>query len=619
MTARLRYALSRPFAVFTLLMAAKFYMTSAVVFGSAGFNPLLSSLPSVWLAFGLIEAVASKRKLAAYWTVDLIYTCVYFAVIMYYKYFGIIVTYHVLAQVGQVTEVKGSVFQLLYPYFLLIFVDLLAIAGLWLWNKRFRRWAAEAGRTGIGHRASFGVLAAAMLAVSLAQVLPNRGIVNELKQAERMGVINYEVYTFLASGTKETVDPDTVTREAVLRLKGIRPAADPVGRGAAEGRNIIFVQLEAFQNIMLDLRVDGREVTPVLNRLKREGLYFPRFYQQVGAGNTSDAEYTVNTSLFTPQAGAASAVYAGKALPSLPKLLEAKGYETMTFHTNDVNFWNRDQLYRALGFNRYYDSAFFKDEDLVYFGASDEVLYRKTAEELARFDAQGTRFYATLVSMSGHHPFNLPPRKNKMRLPERFKDTFVGDYIRSQNYADFALGQFVDRLKASGLWERSLIVIYGDHMGMPIYSLTKEDKKLLEGLLGRPYDYTDMLNIPLIVLAPGALEPQVLPQLGGQSDIMPTVANLAGVPLDDTVTFGQDLLNASSNLLPIRYYLPSGSFINDRVLYVPGSRYEDGQVYPLSGGQPATLQRDTTRQQFERALELLRMSNSYTDNLPDRE
>ncbi|WP_223298927.1 LTA synthase family protein, partial [Paenibacillus darwinianus] len=502
MPASLRYALSRPFTVFTLLIAAKFYMTSAVVFGNVGFNPLLSSLPSAWLAFGLIEALASKRKLTAYWSVNLIYTCIYFAVVMYYKYFGIIVTYHALAQVGQVTEVKGSVFQLMHPYFLLIFIDLLAIVGLWLWSKRFRLWAAEAGRPGIGHRAFFAALAAGMLAVSLTQVLSNRGIVNELKQAERMGVINYEAYAILASGMKETVDPDTVTREAVQRLKGIRPAADPVGWGAAEGRNIIFLQLEAFQNIMLDLRVDGQEVTPVLNGLKREGLYFPRFYQQVGAGNTSDSEYTANTSLYTPPAGAASAVYAGKALPSLPKLLEAMGYETMTFHTNDVNFWNRDQLYQALGFNRYYDSSFFKDEDWVHFGSSDEVLYRKTVEELARYDAQGAKFYAALVSMSGHHPFNLPPRKNKMKLPERFNDTFVGDYIRSQNYADFALGQFVDRLKAAGLWEKSMIVIYGDHMGMPIYSLTKDDRRLLEGLLKRPYDYTGMLNIPLIIVAP---------------------------------------------------------------------------------------------------------------------
>src|SRR5690606_19350781 len=99
-----------------------------------------------------------------------------------------------------------------------------------------------------------------------------------------------------------------------------------------------------------------------------------------GQGNTSDAEFVVNTSYYIPPRGAAAQVYAGKSLPSLPKLLQAQGYDTATFHTNVVEFWNRGEMYKALGFNRYYDQEFFGEEDTIFFGASDEVLYRMTAE-----------------------------------------------------------------------------------------------------------------------------------------------------------------------------------------------------------------------------------------------
>lgn len=79
-----------------------------------------------------------------------------------------------------------------------------------------------------------------------------------------------------------------------------------------------------------------------------------------------------------------SEVYADKELPSMPKAFSANGYQTATFHTNNVMFWNRDQLYKAIGWDKYYDDTFFGKEDPVAFGPSDEVLYAKSADELAR-------------------------------------------------------------------------------------------------------------------------------------------------------------------------------------------------------------------------------------------
>lgn len=79
-----------------------------------------------------------------------------------------------------------------------------------------------------------------------------------------------------------------------------------------------MIQLESFQNFLLGLKIDGQEITPNLNRLMEESLYFTNFYQMVGQGNTSDAEFVVNSSFYIPPQGAATMSYIDKQLPSLP-------------------------------------------------------------------------------------------------------------------------------------------------------------------------------------------------------------------------------------------------------------------------------------------------------------
>jgi phosphoglycerol transferase MdoB-like AlkP superfamily enzyme len=354
-----------------------------------------------------------------------------------------------------------------------------------------------------------------------------------------------------------------------------------------------------------------------MNRLAKENMYFPNFYQQVGQGNTSDAEYVVNTSIYIPPSGAATSTYAYKQLPSLPKLLKSYGYDTTTFHTNVVEFWNRGELYKALGFDRYYDKSFFGTDDTVFFGASDEVLYEKTAAELNKMSKSGKPFYAHVISMSAHHPFTTPEEKDQIMLPERYDGTFVGNYINAQSYADYALGLFIEDLKASGIWDNSLIVVYGDHLGLPIYSLDDADKALMDEIYGHPYGYTDMINIPLIIAAPGTMKPAKQEQAGGQIDILPTIANMLGTSLSNQLYFGQDLLNNKRNLLPERYYLPSGSVINEQALFIPGNGYVDGKFYSLvdSGNESGGL----SEMEYNNALKLLRISDSYVSHLPDRE
>lgn len=558
----------RSILFFSLIMLVKSYFAWYYLFEDGPtWTTWLKEIPFVLLLFCLIEWFATKRKIAIYMLVNLLITVLFFSLIVYHNHFGIIATSQVFGQVKQVGAVKKSIFAVVHPQYMLIFVDIIIISLVMLRRKKALAWKHSMSRP--SNRKAVAALFCVSLVMCLMNIFPNKASMNENVKAEQMGILNYEAYALLGEPEEEQIDQAEISQAGIDKTKGIQSLANPVLYGAAKGKNLIILQMESFQNFLINLSIDGTEITPNLNKLASESYYFPRFFQQVGQGNTSDAEFIVNTSFYVPPDGPATEMYAPKDLPSLPKSLQAQGYDTATFHTNEVDFWNRGELYNALGFNRYYDKAYFGEEDLVFYGSSDEVLYNKTSAELARMDQSEQPFYSHVISMSSHNPFTIPESKYKMTLPERYEGTLVGNYIRAENYADYALGQFMDELKSSGVWDNSVVVLYGDHRGLPIFSLKDDDKVLMEEILGHEYNERDLINIPLIISATGITSPSVKEQLGGQVDILPTVANLLGVPLDYHIHFGQDLLNQTHyNLLPQRYYLPTGSFVNNEELFL---------------------------------------------------
>lgn len=616
---RLKMAAKGPGLIVFVLLSLKCYLGRMVIFGDfhAG-KWLVTSVISVLALVLLVELFASKRRFFWLMLLSGILTGIIFAAIMYHKYYGVIVTYKALAQVNQVFQVHASVMDLTDPYYILIFTDVVLMGVLYWSNRRFRNWVRLCPR--LDRRVSAGLLAIS-LAVCSANVLGNTSIYNEVTKAREMGLINYEVYEIVNAFRDPKGSGIPVTAQGVQRMKQTVPLAneDKEFWGTAKGRNVIVIQMESLQNFLIGLEVEGKEITPNLNRLLETSIYFPRIYQQVGQGNTSDAEFVLNTSLYIPPDGAASQVYADKELPGFPKILKTYGYQSMTFHTNDIKFWNRDMLYSALGIDYTYDDNFFGDEEWVAFGASDDVLYEKTLPVLLKQHESGVPFYANIISMSAHHPYHLPEDMAELELPAHYRESLAGRYLISQHYADAALGRFLDKLKQTSLWEDSLIVIYGDHMGLPMYSMEEEDFQLVKKLTGREYSYAGMLNIPLIIVLPGVVEEgRVISHVGGQVDIMPTMANLLGIPLDSAIHFGQDLINQSSNLLPERYYLPTGSFINDEVIFIPEEDFGDGTGYTLDGGQPVKPQEEW-KDDFQRAMRLLEMSDAYVESLPERE
>ncbi|AEH50542.1 LTA synthase family protein [Pseudothermotoga thermarum] len=330
-------------------------------------------------------------------------------------------------------------------------------------------------------------------------------------------------------------------------------------RGVAKGKNLIVIQLESFQSFLIGFHYNDQEVTPNLNRIVSQSIYFENYYQQAGCGNTADAEFVSLTSLHVPGNEVAYEVYADKTLEALPAILRNHGYETIAFHGNTGWFWNRKKIYPNLGFDKFYSLEELNNDEIFGLGLSDLSLYKQAIEIIKRSNKP---FFAFIVTLSSHTPFLIPEQYKMLTLDHKHEGTIFGNYLQSVHYADYALGWFIEELKKEGIYENSIIVLYGDHAG--IQPFVKENAEIMKEVLGKEYDYAEAFRVPLVIHIPKLSLNLRVQTIGGQVDFLPTMLNLLGIDADQSKMVGKDLLNCSESFVALRYQVPDGSFIDER-------------------------------------------------------
>jgi len=554
---------------------------------------ILPELASLVLIFSFLELL-TPQKTMVFWVMDSLLSIFFLANVMYYSHFGSILGLQAISQAVMLKDIGSSIFELFSRVYLLFFLDIFLFLIISIFPKRFKKITRT--KYPINRKP---VLAACLFTLFFSffclRNYPAKD--NMIALAQDTGIFNaqfYEIYSSFHKSKDVALPTNKFNQASINELKQIAPVSWPKYYGAASGKNIILVQLESTENFVIGVSLNDQEVTPNLNRLLQDSMYFPRFYSQIGQGNTSDAEFLSNTSFYPLSKGSITDTFENIEFPSLPRLLKTKGYISVTFHPNDVTFWNRDNLYPCLGFDRYYDKKFYQNEDqLGPWGSSDEMLFKKAIPILLDYKNKNQKFYASFITLTNHHPYNLPDKKKRLKLPSSLSGTLLGNYLTSVNYEDYALGLFFEDLKANKLWDDSVLIIYGDHFGI---SQNDENlyKKKIQELLGREHNIIDRLNIPLFLRVPG-LKPQIIKNIGGQVDILPTLANLLGLPLKQRLVFGQDILNNDHNLLGFRYFYPEGTFISSQLFHLGGK----------TGSQ----------QEEQRIKTLMQLSDSYLQSL----
>ena len=319
--------------------------------------------------------------------------------------------------------------------------------------------------------------------------------------------------------------------------------------GIAEGKNVIILQLESVQNFVVDKKINGKEITPNLNKFLKENVKINNMHA-TSYTTTADSEHSVITSLYPLENGEAFAKYYGNTYDNLFQLFKDKGYYTMYAHGNYAYFWNRANVTSKLPIDKKTFLENFSDRsELIRTYLSDELLYKQTVDMFAKQveKNEGPVIY-DLVASSSHKPFELAGIIDKYKKVSidvgDIEGTELGNYLEAVNYADYAFGIFINLLKEKGLYDDTVIVVFGDHYGMQMY-----DEDLIEFLGYNKNDYNDahmqfeFSNVLAGMRVPGLSE-IVLDEAVSKSDIKPTLAQICN--LKDTFSMGTSVFDRKS-------------------------------------------------------------------------
>ena len=389
--------------------------------------------------------------------------------------------------------------------------------------------------------------------------------------------------------------------------------------GVAKGKNLIVVQMESMQNLVINKTYNGQEITPNLNKLiKGNTVYFDHYYQQIGSGNTSDAEFATNNSIYGTLASYTYKLFAGNYFKGLPKLLKEQGYETAVYHAHeDRNFWNREEAYKSIGFDTYYggiggtEKKQYNMTEWMGWGLTDTEFFKQTVPYLEKM---AQPFYSFIITLSNHHPYIMLDKYQFIKLLPEDKGTTFGNYLNSAAYTDYAIGQLIQELKDDGIYDNSIIAFYGDHLGLP--KTDEGIKTSVSRFLGKEYDFDTMMNIPLIITVPGTDQNinQTVSISGGQMDFLPTIAYLMGFDSLDTVYLGHNLLTIDSGFVAEQTYMTKGSFFQDDIAYEMSRDgvFENGRAWNIKTGKSVPVK--DCYEGYMRSMGLINTSDYILEN-----
>ena len=372
--------------------------------------------------------------------------------------------------------------------------------------------------------------------------------------------------------------------------------------GIFEGKNVIAIHAESMQTLVMEQTMNGREVSPNLNKLASEGLFFSNFYSQVSFGTSSDTEFTLATSLMPINNGTVFINYADRTYPSSYKLLQDMGYYTFSMHANTGDFWNRNIMHENLGYNKFYEKSSYviPDEENFGFGLSDKSFVLQSVDYIEQIASEHENFYGTLITLSNHTPFDavehygefdVSMTVNGIKYPY-LEGTKLGNYFKSVHYADKQIGLLIDELDKRGLLENTIIVIYGDHDARiassewkKLYNYDYENDDIIDE---EDPNYVDIdyywyeinRKVPFIIWSKDEdfknnYSKEITTAMG-MYDVMPTLGNMLG--FYNEYALGNDIFEKEDNIV----VFPNGNFLTNYVYYSDSKgKYQTLQNVPL--------------------------------------
>lgn len=590
----------------------------------AVFNPLASSLLLIGLALYIKN---TKLYYSLSFIIYFALTLLLFANSVYFGEFTDFITVNTMMASSKVSAGLGESAINLFKITDLIFIADFIIIGILMWRKVIRF-----DKRGFNKRASFAITSISILAFTvnlfLAEIdrpeLLSRGFSNTYV-VRYLGIVPFTIYdgvnTYKTNQVRKEAKPTDVD-EVKKYITDNYAKPNPETFGIAKGRNVIYIHLESFQQFLINykLKVTDKEtklpkeyeVTPFLNSLfnSKETFAFDNIFHQVKAGKTSDAETLMENSFFGLNQGSFFVSNGGKnTFQAAPDILgQLGGYTSAVFHGNVGSFWNRNETYKRLGYNYFFDQTYYNVDktNSFQYGLHDKYMFADSIEYLEHLQQP---FYTKFITVSNHYPYvQFEGDEAGFPLAET-KDETINGYFATANYLDSAVKEFFDYLKASGVYKNSVIVLYGDH-----YGISNSRNPDLAELLGKDketwsnYDNAMLQRVPYMVVVPGMDKGGVNHTFGGEIDNLPTLLHLLGIDSSKYPELGQDLLSPDHrNLLSMR---TTDNWIS------PTLTNYSGRIYKTATGEEITNPDPNTKKEIDlnnqRSQELLKISDAIT-------
>ena len=564
-------------------------------------SPLASSLLLVGLA---LFAKGKKRNYIAL-GIDIVLTIVLVGNVMFYGFYNDFVTLPVLGQTSNFGSLGSSVKELFNYKIVVAFADIIFFTVLLKKKKDY----AKTERVSRPMRSLYFISTIAIFFANLGLAEAERPELltrsfDRVMLVKNLGLYVHQVYDLglqAKSSSQKAFADGSKLQEAENYVKTVQEKPDPNMFGSAKGKNVIVVSLESMQQFLIGAKVNGQEVTPFLNQFAKESYYFENFYHQTGQGKTSDAEFLVDNSLYPLDRGAVFFTHGNNEFVATPEILHEQGYYTAVFHANNATFWNRNIVYPALGYDRYFNELDYKitPETKLGWGLKDIEYFDQSVDMLKNIKQP---FYTRFLTLTNHYPFDYD-EGTKLIEPYNSGDGVFDRYVVTARYLDEALKHFIERLKAEGIYDNSIIVFYGDH-----YGISENHNRAMAQFLGKQeittFDQMNLQRTPFFIHVPGQKEGKTITAPAGEIDVKPTILHLLGVDTTNDIHFGHDLFAPERKPFVV---LRDGSFVTDQYIHT------NNTFYNRTTGEVVEVPKAEAQAMVDRAQNELRMSDKIIE------
>lgn len=491
--------------------------------------------------------------------IDALNTLLLYLNVIYYREFTDFMTIATMTGYSKVNQgLSGSSLALTNIHDIFFWLDLVVILLLMLFRK------IHFDPRGMSHRFAFAITSLGLLVCCLNLVM------SESSRPQLLGRTFDRTYIVKYAGVDFFTGYDLIKSQHINSMRKSATSSqlntvhkyteshyaspNPKLYGIAKGRNVIVIHLESFQQFLIDKKINGQEVTPFLNSLyhSKDTYAFSNFFHQVGQGKTSDAENMLETSTFgLPQGSLFATLGSDNTFQGAPSILKQRaGYTSAVFHGNVASFWNRNNVYKNLGYQYFFDASYFdtSGDKSTGYGLKDKLLFANSVKYLQHLQQP---FYVKFLTVTNHFPFELDSEdKDPNFTTTNTGDSTVDNYFVTAHYLDQSLQEFFNFLNKSGLAKKSIIMIYGDH-----YGISNTENKNLASVLGKSsstwnnYDNAMLQRVPLMFVIPGTGHGKIYKTYGGEIDVLPTLLHLLGISTKRYIMFGTDLFSTHHDQL----------------------------------------------------------------------